>query len=204
MFESLKEAGIMFKFALSIAVFFALFVIASPEAYAQEQETSSVSGILEIKSVLPDPAPQGVALINHSGNGTVGAYTFVQVGQGYSQAYVGPTYSPNKYLQVGIAIGAEKFGDDVSPRVGAFIYAAKGRVANVTLLEGVGSSGFWYRNETSLSLPKGFTASVVNQRFAGTGPEIHYRIPKSSFSVRANVLTQSSGTKFEVGVRFNF
>lgn len=201
--ESLKEAITMFKSIFGVVLVSLMLVVASSEVYAQE-ESSSISGIIEIKSEISNPNLQGVALINYAGNGKVGAYAFLQTSAGYSQAYVGATYSPNKHMQVGIAIGAEKFGDDVSPRVGAFVYAGKGRIANLTLLEGVGASGFWYRNQTSVSLPKGFTASVVNQRFAGTGPEIEYRIHKSRFSVRANVLTQSSGATFEAGLRFNF
>ena len=193
----------MFKFVLSIALFPLLFIAASSEAYAQESPAVSGWVDLEGESKGADQSAQVASLINFAGNGKVGAYIWAQSGPGYHQIYGGPTISPKTWLQVGAAVGVEKDGDNVSPRVGAFVWFGKNRVSNIILLEGAGS-GFWYKNQTSLSLPKGVTASLISQRFAGTGPEIEIQIPKTKFSVRASVLAQDGGPTTKVALRFNF
>lgn len=193
----------MFKFLVSIALFGFLFV-ASSEAQAQTK-SPAVSGWVDVEgqSKGSDQSAQVLTLINFTGNGKVGGYIWAQSGPGYSQVYAGPTYAPKSWVQVGGAFGIEKSGDKVSPRVGGFVWVGKGRLSSLVLLEGAGS-GFWYKSQTTIKLPKGVTASVINQRFAGTGPELEIPIPKTKLSVRASVLGQDGGPTYKIALRFNF
>ena len=194
----------MLRFA-SIVLFVVFFAVSFEDIAQGQSNSPAVSGWAELEgqSKGSDQKAQVSTLINLSGNGKIGAYVFGQSGPGYSQVYGGPTYMPKPWVQVGGALGIEKSGDKVSPRVGGFVWVGKRRLSNITLLEGAGS-GFWYKNQTSLSLAKGVTASLVNQRFAGTGVELEVKVPNTPFSVRASVLGQDGGPTIKVAIRLNF
>ncbi len=194
----------MSKFIFSVAIAVLFISLASFEVQAQT-ETPTVSGWaeLEVQSKGSEQKTQVATLINFAGNGKVGGYIWAQTRPGYSEAYAGATCSPKSWLQVGAAVGVEQSGDATSPRVGGFVWIGNDRFSNLTLLEGAGS-GFWYKNQTSLTLPKGVTASLISQRFTGTGPEIEIRVPKTKLSVRASVLGQDGGPTVKVSVRYYF
>ncbi len=194
----------MLRFA-SIVLFVVFFAVSFEDIAQGQSNSPAVSGWAELEgqSKGSDQNAQAGTLVNLSGNKKVGAYIWAQSGPGYSQVYGGPTVSPKPWLQVGGALGVERSGDNTSLRVGGFVWLGKNRVSNITLLEGAGS-GFWYKNQTSLSLAKGVTASLVNQRFAGTGAELEVKVPKTPFSVRASVLGQDGGPTVKVAIRLNF
>ena len=194
----------MLRFA-SIVLFVVFFAVSFEDIAQGQSNSPAVSGWAELEgqSKGSDQKAQVSTLINLSGNGKIGAYVFGQSGPGYSQVYGGPTYMPKPWVQVGGALGIEKSGDKVSPRVGGFVWVGKGRLSSLVLLEGAGS-GFWYKSQTTIKLPKGVTASVINQRFAGTGPELEIPIPKTKLSVRASVLGQDGGPTYKIALRFNF
>jgi hypothetical protein len=193
----------MVRFA-SIVLFVLFFAVSSETAQGQSN-SPAVSGWAELEgqSKGSDQKAQAGTLINLSGNRKVGAYVWAQTGPGYHQVYGGPTYTPKSWVQVGGALGIEKSGDKLSPRVGGFVWISRGRFSNIILLEG-GGSGPWYKNQTSVRLPKGVNASLVVQRFAGIGPEIQVKIPKTKLSVRASVLARDGGPTYKVALRFNF
>ena len=193
----------MFKSICSFVLVGFVLIVASSEAQAQESPAVSGWAELEVQSKGSEQKAQVATLINFAGNGKVGGYIWAQTRPGYSEAYAGATCSPKSWLQVGAAVGVERSGDATSPRVGGFAWIGKDRFSNLTLLEGAGS-GFWYKNQTSVSLPKGVTASLISQRFAGTGPEIEIRVPKTKLSVRSSVLGQDGGPTYKIALRFNF
>jgi hypothetical protein len=186
-------------------VLFVLFFAVSSEIVQGQSNSPAVSGWVETEgqSKGSDQKAQVGTLINFAGNDKVGAYIWAQSGPGYSQVYGGPTVSPKPWLQVGGALGVERSGHNTSLRVGGFVWLGKNRVSNITLIEG-GGSGFWYKNQTSLKISKGITTSLINQRFAGTGPELEIPIPKTKLSVRASVLGQDGGPTVKVAIRLNF
>ena len=188
-----------------------VLIVASSEAYAQDSTCSpKVSGWVDLSVENSDGETTvgGAKLLmsidaNLAGNDEVDLFMWAQTGPGYHQLYGGPTWTPSKYLSLGAGPGVERSGDKVSLRVGGYVYVGKDRFGNVFLFEFKGS-GPWYKNQTSFNAGKGVTLSVVNQRFAGTGPEVEYRIPKTKVAIRANALTQRGGTTTSVAVKFYF
>ncbi len=198
----------MIKSICSMFLVGIVLVVASSEVFAQDS-TKPVSGWFDLSVENSDGETIGAVktLVNIDGE-TIGInetdlFIWAQAEPGYAQIYGGPTWTPKPYVSVGVGPGIEKSGDKVNLRIGGYVYVGKGPISNVTLFEFLGS-GPWYKNQTAFDAGKGVTLSLVNQRYAGTGPEIEFRIPKTSIAIRANALTQRGGTTVVIAGRIYF
>lgn len=193
----------MFKSILMVVALIALIGVSS-EAQAQGTTSPTLTGWVELEgsSRADNQSAQVLTLMNIE-CGKIDTFIWAQSGPGFDQVYGGPAITVKPWLAVAVGAGVQRVGEKVSPRIGGSIWTGKNRVSNLLLWEAMGS-GPWYKNQTSIRLPKGVTGSLIVQRFAGIGPEIQVAIPKTSFSVRASALRQGGVTTASVAVRFSF
>lgn len=173
-----------------------LFVVATA---GQETPKNSFAGSYVESEVDNTGVAQVKAFITYGGKKKLGAYCWAQTSEGYSQVYCGPTYSINKSVQVGVAVGAETASPAI--RVAGFIYVGKGKFSNLLVVE-KGGSGTWGRNQASYQAHKNLSLSITTQRFSGTGPRIDVAIPKTNLSIGAEHHFATQTSRFSV--RYNF
>jgi hypothetical protein len=134
-----------------------------------------------------------------------GWFAFTEAKQTYAQAYAGPTYSPKKWLQVGLGIGLEQ---DQNPlRVGGFLWAGHGRYSLLTIQEH-GGSGRWYRTEANFQALERLGLGAMHQKGYGLGPRIQFQIPRSPIVLWAAALrdndAQTGKRSVHGGLRIKF
>ncbi|MFA6018377.1 MAG: hypothetical protein WCT28_00495 [Patescibacteria group bacterium] len=106
--------------------------------------------------------------------------TFV-VSPNWSEAYVGPTWSPKKSISLGIAGGIESA--DAPWRVMAYSSISNKKLSFLGIAE-YGGSGPWYKVSASYKAEP-VTIGVLAQRFDGIGPRIGYSLSRPSLDVWA-------------------
>lgn len=127
----------------------------------------------------------------YDGKTPFGFYVFSQDKKGFHQVYGGPTWSPKRGLQFGVAAGVKTGSQHL--QLAGFAYAGhnlRGKYFSNLLLVERG----WYRNETSVKLNDRLSLSLASQRFRGTGPRADYRLTKHI----------SAGAEFNFGKSTNF
>lgn len=96
---------------------------------------------------------------------------------GWSEAYVGPTYSPTAWMQVGTAFGIESHPQQ--SRVGSFVYfGQEGHPLTFVLINEQGGSGSWTKSVGSYNLAsqpdEKFCLGGHYQTFYGFGPHAEF------------------------------
>lgn len=172
-------------------------------SYAQDTPNNRLHGDVEFETEVHsgEVTPQVKTFLTYGGKGKLGAYCWIQNSKAYNQAYCGPTYAPKSWLQVGVAVGVQ-----TGPKrfqAAAFVWVGKpvkGKmVQNLFIFE---KGGHWYRNVTSVEINKRFTASLVTQRYSGTGPRLDIKLAKG-FSAGIEINFDKSTTS-KVGLKYSF
>lgn len=163
---------------------------------------ATVSGYVEEQSSITAKAIDwqidGYVTRKRDGDQT-GASLWFLATDNYWEVYAGPTWSPRKWIEVGVSAGLEK---DTHPwRVEQSLWLGHGRVSGLLILE-EGGSGLWYKATADYQVSKRLSAGYLDQRFKGRGPEIEYKAGR----VRAWGAFLMGGERktIQVGVQFSF
>lgn len=120
----------------------------------------------------------------HGFNGKIGVSGYYLVGKNWSEAYVGPTYSPTPWSQFGVSLGMETADQPV--RAAASAWFGKGRHSLLGAVE-AGGSGKWYMVDYKALIAKGIKAGVIFKRFLGIGPQVSVDIPKTPVTINGTI-----------------
>ncbi len=168
--------------------------VALTSAVAVQAETGW-DGFAEVEATLKPGAQFGqINLSAAKGHFWVWAQADTQ----YQQVYAGPRFNL-KRVEVGVGAGAESVGSHW--RLGAYDFYARKRLTQLNLWE-TGASGFWFRNETSISLNPHFSIGAFGQRYAGWGARLAIKFRHSELWIAA--LGQRPGPTALIGLRRNF
>jgi len=100
----------------------------------------------------------------------------------WSEALIGLTYSPKKWLEVGLSTGIEH-GTTV-PRLGASILITSNHDESlfIDLEKGHGNDNYWYKVVIAKKLNDELVASITAWRSHGIGPCVKFTPKKSDFT----------------------
>ena len=106
-------------------------------------------------------------------NSRLGMFAYTTVSEGWSEAYAGPTFSPNANFQVGLGLGVES-GQD-SARWGGFAWAGHGKASATYLFEG-GGSGPWHKLKAGYQVTSRANVQVLEKTSCGLGLGAEYKL----------------------------
>jgi hypothetical protein len=148
-------------------------------------------------------APQMSAYIEQPIVSTIGWSAFLLSSEGWSEGYVGPTYSPFSWVSVGASVGIESHPKQT--RFGSSIWMGHGRFSTLVCHE-EGGSGLWTKvivKATAYESPSGsIVVGLHHQSFVGTGPTIEMG-PKK-VTGWASFLTLDGKSTTVLGLKLNF
>jgi hypothetical protein len=172
-----------------------LFVLPLPASADQK-----ISGLIEGQMIRSGGSanPWTQTLVNYNLGKKTGLYLFAQTGASWRQVYVGPTYSPASWMQVGAAYGIER---DTNPgRFGSFAWFGKGPVSLLALYED-GGSGPWHKVVANYAIGKA-GIGAMHQAFLGVGPRVELRFGK--YTAWGAVLKNGAKKNQTFAVNYNF
>ena len=105
----------------------------------------------------------------------LGWFSYFLVTDGWSEAYVGPTYSPNPNLQIGLGYGLEQADDP--GRFGGYVWAGKGKFSATWLFED-GGTGPWHRLNLGYQIDPRWRVVLSDRSFYGKGVSVEYQLDK--------------------------
>lgn len=120
----------------------------------------------------------------HKFNDKIGVSGYYLVGKNWSEAYVGPTYSPAPWSKFNVSLGMETADKPV--RGAASAWFGKGRHSLLGAVE-AGGSGKWYVVDYRALIGRGIKAGIIFKRFLGLGPQVSVNIPKTAVTVNGAV-----------------
>jgi hypothetical protein len=106
-------------------------------------------------------------------NEKVGMFAYTTVSEYWSEAYIGPTFSPNANCQVGLGLGVESGHD--SARWGGFAWAGQGKASILYLFED-GGSGAWHKLKTGYQISPRFRVEILEKTSAGLGLGVEHKL----------------------------
>ncbi len=154
----------LLAFVVSVSLASPVFAQSSTSFWVEEQNIVSDSG----------SSPWINGLVSHKLDEKLGIYAWFQIGEGWAQAYVGPTYSPSSWLQVGAGVGLEQA--DNPERFGTFVWMGRGRCSLLSLYED-GGGDHWYKSEFNVKATGWLGAGAIVQHMLGVGPRVELNIP---------------------------
>ncbi len=107
---------------------------------------------------------------------------FALVEEKWSEALVGLSYSPAKWVSVGLSTGIEH--NPAIIRIGGSIWLGKGKASLLMLGEkGDGQDNYFYKTVLSYKASEQFTVCAMTWRFHGIGPVVRYTPKKSDLTI---------------------
>jgi hypothetical protein len=95
---------------------------------------------------------------------------YAQIDRNWSEAYVGPAYTPTSWSQIGVQFGTEAYTKVA--RKAAFIWVGQNSVSALALVEGGGSARFTALN--AMYSAKRFAGGYVYDTILGHGAKASY------------------------------
>lgn len=126
-----------------------------------------------------------------------GLFAYAAQTEGWSEAYVGPTYAPASNVQIGIAAGIES--NQPSVRFGAFVWAGHKNISLLALGE-AGGSGDWYRLELKYQLDAKTTVGALQEINLGTGAIVERKLD-DTYTLRFRAYNGGAG---DLGIKVAF
>jgi len=106
---------------------------------------------------------------------------FALIEEKWSEALIGVSYSPTKWLELGLSTGVEH--NPAIIRFGGSIWVGKGKTSLLMLGEkGYGKDNYWYKINLSRNLSEIFSVGAMAWRFHGLGPIVKYTPQKSDLT----------------------
>jgi len=118
-------------------------------------------------------SPTAALMLQKPMGAGIGGFAFASVTKGFGQIYAGPTYSPAKWLELGIGAGLQ---DNGQFRTGGYAWTGGGVGYVLALGEYSREGGWWYKGIAALRPIKPLAIGGYIQRFAGVGPYVEIKI----------------------------
>lgn len=185
----------MKNFALVILV--VLVVVLVPQV-----SMAQANGFVELQSVIVDGSATNQINLSLGGNlpaKNLGWFAWGVTSKGWSEAYVGLTYSPADWVSIQAGYGIETADD--SGRFGATLWAGKGANSIFVAYED-GGSGSWHKLVLNHKFNTWLGAGAIDQTFLGTGPRVE--VTTGKVKVWGAVLWLDGKPSSTVAVDFNF
>ena len=112
--------------------------------------------------------------------GSFGLFVFVeQDSDGYEQHYLGPTWKPTEWLELGIGVGRETVPDEFTATRRAFFFSANWEKVGVSGSFENGGSGAWHKVTATYAVSKRIGVGVMDETGFEPGPRLEYNIKKN-------------------------
>ena len=104
---------------------------------------------------------------NGSFSNSIGWFGWSSTSRGWSEGYVGPTFSPASWLSLSASLGVETA--DRPTRYSCWLWAGDKHLS-FFLIQEDGGSGYWYRCVAKYIPTKSVSIGLMSERFTGIGP----------------------------------
>lgn len=101
-----------------------------------------------------------------------GTFAWFFVSEFWAEGYVGLTYAPLSYCQVGLGVGIEQAKYPL--RFGGSLWLGNGHWSVLS----DGGSGFWHRVVANYHLSPLIGIGFMSEKFMGVGPRLELNLPK--------------------------
>lgn len=181
---------------LVINLFVAIILVAVATTTAQAQQ---VSGFVESWNTVSEAGvnPQLNVSVNGPLKGDLGWTAWTLNSKGWSEALIGLTYAPTKWVEMSASLGLESADNPF--REGVSMWLGKRRWSLLSIHEH-GGSGYWYRHLGKFQATKTFAVGLESRQFFGVGPYAEKKLGKVALW-GTHAIGEKRGV---VGVRFNF
>jgi len=161
--------------------------------------SAQVSGYIELESLVYDGSVTPSLNLYFRGpiRGPWGWSAWSLTSEGWSEAYVGPTYAPADWVEFSLSVGVES--DPSTFRYAGSVWMGRGRWALLSIHED-GGSGYWYKYLGTYRLNESAALGVFSQRSVGTGPYLELG---KKFQVWGAVLFLDGETLGLIGGKIN-
>ncbi|MDI6820569.1 MAG: hypothetical protein QMD65_00095 [Patescibacteria group bacterium] len=137
--------------------------------------------------------------LNGSIIGNFGWSAWSLSGQYWSEAYIGPTFSPTIWSRVGVFYGIESANP--AGRYATSLWLGIDEGSFLAIYEN-GGSGPWHRIVVNINFLKELGLGVMDQRYFGNGPRIQFNIGK--FVGWATTLQKDEISTELIGIQYTF
>lgn len=127
----------------------------------------------------------------------VGLFAYAAQVEDWHEFYVGPTWTPADWCQIGLGAGIESGQENV--RFGGFLWTGYGPVSLLAMGE-EGGSGPWYRVEERIAVDTKTTIGVLQEKFLGNGFLVERRLDRT-VTLRVRLYDGGQG---DVGLKLTF
>lgn len=138
------------------------------------------------------------------GREALGYYSFGQsLSNGYQQIYAGPKVNPTDWLEIGVAIGAEKTASsDWTRRAAGYFWMGREKISLLGVYEN-GDTGPWHKVVLNYKVTPDLTVGIQAQAFFGTGIRAEYALGRN-FSLWGMVLKNGNVSTTTIALKTNF
>lgn len=130
--------------------------------------------------VIPCATIFGTKMINEK----IGFTYFALVNQKWAETYVGLSYSPEKWINIGLSAGIEQ-----SPalyRLASSLWLGSGKTSFLLLTEkGDGQNNYWYKATLAYKVSEKLDLGLRAWRYNGIGPVVGYKIKELNSKIWA-------------------
>ncbi len=159
-------------------IIIALILSVASVAWAQK-----TSAFIDVESNLMDTKDNSYsdAGISHQFTDKLGAYAFFLVMGNWTEAYFGPSWSPDKTMNMGVYVGADQGPNGLRPRYAASFWTCEGNLSFSAALEVNNDtfrgddSGLWYQLDFRYALNGKLAIGIKDRRPMGVGPALDFR-----------------------------
>jgi len=116
----------------------------------------------------------------------------------WSEAYVGPTFTPAKWISFSTAFGLETYNHPL--RTGNSVWIGSKRW-NLLSIQEYGGSGYWHKDTGTYALNSRFSIGAFSQRHVGTGPYTEMKLAHGLTAWGGVASTEKKGL---AGIRYRF
>ena len=118
-----------------------------------------------------------------------GVSTFFLVGEKYAEGYLSFGRSmtiAGTFVAADAGLGVEQTQDGFGRMIAASAFAKKGSVSLLGIVEN--GTGLWYKSYLKWQVVPQISLGLLAQRYAGVGPRIDFRIPRTPVTLWGAVL----------------
>lgn len=151
-------------------LFVTAFVFASANAFAEP--AVRVEARLHVNGQAM-PTAGANAYVSKPLTGPWGFSAWLQVEKAWGEAYLGLTYSPRPWVELGVSAGIEQAAEPW--RVAASLWLGYGRFSSLTIIEN-GGSGWWYQSVALIKATNWLKVGAMIKRFEGAGLRLDFAL----------------------------
>jgi hypothetical protein len=182
-------------------------MLVSVPAFSAETVDKEIGGWIEAQAVSGDKPSKVIGWYEHEIKDSFGFYVLVEKESAdhYRQFYVGPTFKPFPWLQIGAGIGREADTTLNSVRRNVFFDATVGKLNVFGTFEN-GGSGFWNKVTATYAVTERYGVGVMHETLLGSGlrAEFNTKVEDKKTQLWAAALEQSGKKTLVLGINVSF